>query len=284
MSALHGEAMPPRGCILWSVHGGWYWVWIAFGVMALVGAIGSCSSSAHGLERVVASGVLRVALDPSFPPFESVDAGGNLQGFDVDLAREIAGRLDLQVHFVTAGYDALYDTLAIGRADMILSALYPDPSRSAAYVFSQPYFNAGDVILTSRDSSITEVQDLAGRTVACVLGTAGHMAALEWQETWRVPPDLVVVSSAITVPNLLNGGVVDAVVIDRVSALVVLSEDKDLVILDDPVTDEPYVAAATREDATLIEAVDHALEGIAADGTLERLTERWIQSAAIPVR
>ncbi len=278
----HGEAMPPRDCILWSLHKGWCWVWLLLGVLALAGTIGGCTSSAHGLDRVAASGVLRVALDPSFPPFESVDADGNLQGLDVDLAREIAGRLDLQVHFVTTGYDALYDALAVGRADIILSALYPDPSRTAGYVFSQPYFDAGEVVLVTRESPITGLQDLAGHTVACVFGTAGHMAVLEWQDTWREPPELMVVSSVITVPHLVETGVVDAAIVDRVSALVALSEDGDLRILESSVTEEPYVVAARRQDATLIEAVDRVLEAMFDDGTITRLIQRWMRAETIP--
>ena len=58
---------------------------------------------------------------------------------------QIADALGVNAQFVTTGYDALYDALTVGRADIIISALYPDPSRTAAFAYSTPYFNGGDV-------------------------------------------------------------------------------------------------------------------------------------------
>jgi hypothetical protein len=76
-------------------------------------------------------------MDASFPPFEFWDGEGNLVGFDVDLGREIAARLGVRVEFVAnLSYDGLYDALAAEQVDVVISALYVDPTRMADFAYS----------------------------------------------------------------------------------------------------------------------------------------------------
>ena len=240
----------------------------------------ACSPRTGRLDRITASGMLRVAMDPSFPPFESVDANDRIVGLDVDLARAIAERLSVEAHTVTTNYDALYDALTADRADVIISALYPDPARSEDFAFSAPYFDAGLVLVTVQGATISSASDLAGKPVACVFGTAGHMQALRWQETLDPPPTVVTADDPSTIMALLhNTAVGDAVVVivDHVTARIAASEDPDLRIVMPPLSPEPYVIAVRREDRALLEAIDAALKALQADGTLEALDDRWLR-------
>lgn len=259
-----GVWTPPRTCIIGC---------------ALLVALLICAAACRprgGLAYVRTAGVLRVAVDPSFPPFESVNAEGELVGLDIDLARTIADQLDVEAHFVVISYDALYDALTSGRADVIVSALYPDPSRSHAFLFSRPYFNAGHVLVVTGESDVTAVGDLAGQPLACVFGTIGHMEILNQTRTMPSSPIVLTVEDPITITRLLHTGEARAVVLDHVSALIAASQDPDLRILDVPVTDEPYVVALRQEDASLKEAIDAALEEMIVDGHLEDLIDRWM--------
>ncbi len=223
-----------------------------------------------------ASGTLRVAVDPAFPPFESVNASGQIVGLDVDLVNAIADRLEVDAHFVTTGYDALYDALTVGRADIIVSALYPDPSRSHAFVFSRPYFDAGQVLLVSADAEADRPDDLVGGVIGCVFGTAGHMEALQWSQTLTHPPKLITVETPLTIVDLLQEGVADAVLVDHVTAQQVAGWDAEIRIALPPVTHEPYVIAARREDRVLLETIDEILGHLITDGTVTALIERWM--------
>jgi ABC-type amino acid transport substrate-binding protein len=247
---------------------------ISLGLL-LVGVAG-CGRAPQGLERVQAAGVLRVAMDPSFPPFESVNAAGELEGLDIDLARALAAQLGVQAHFVTTGYDALYDALTAGRADVIVSALYPDPARSHAFLFTRTYFDAGHVLVVTGDDGVSTVEDLAGQPLACVFGTAGHMEVLHRAKSMTLPPVIVTVDQPVTVTQLLHTGEVSAVVTDHVSALMAAHGDAELRILAPPVTGEPYVIAVRKEDASLVRALDAALDALTADETLETLIDRWM--------
>ncbi|MGC9348061.1 MAG: ABC transporter substrate-binding protein [Anaerolineae bacterium] len=239
----------------------------------------SCGQRDRALDRIQANGVMRVAIDPSFPPFEFVNEDGQIAGFDVGLARAIADRLGVEARFITTGYDALYDALAVNHADLIISALYPDPSRYAHVNFSSAYFNAGQVLVVrSEDAdSIAGVEDLAGRTVVCVFGTEGHMIALEWEEQLRPSPTLRTTEVPADVVALITGREVDAALVDSVSALMAQSRDPDLRILMPPITDEPYVIAAGREHADLMATIEGILEDLREDGTLDALTDHWMR-------
>jgi ABC-type amino acid transport substrate-binding protein len=250
---------------------------MSVGAVALSALSGCTMGTANALERVQATGVLRVALDPAFPPFEFVDAEGELAGLDVDLAREIAGRLGVEAHFVTTGYDGLYDTLTVNRADVIISALYPDPSRMHAFAFSASYFNAGEVLVVPAASAIDGVEDLAGKQVVLVFGTEGHMLALKWERMMDTPPVLMTGDSPDTVISVLAAGKADAAIVDHVTAQMARAHTPDLRVLPPPLTDEPYTIAAREDDAQLLRAIESILQDMRASGELEALIQRWMQ-------
>jgi ABC-type amino acid transport substrate-binding protein len=246
-------------------------------VVALLLLCACSRPRANPLKRIQATGTLRVAMDPSFPPFEFVDGTGQVAGLDVDLARAIAARLGVEAHFVTTGYDALYDALTVGRADVIISALYPDPDRMQTFTFSPSYFNAGEVLVVREDSPITGVPDLAGKQVALVFGTEAHMVALQWEKTMTTPPILLTGDTPETITSVLAAGIVDAVILDNVTAQMALVDTPGLRVLMPPITDEPYTVAARKEDAKLVETISSILEEMQANGELDALIRRWMQ-------
>ncbi len=243
--------------------------------LALAGTA-ACGRRTEGLNRVQSSGMLAIAVDPSFPPFESVDSAGQIVGYDADLARALAESLGVDAHFVTTGYDALYDALTVGRADVIISALYPDPGRTAGFAFSRPYFNAGEVILVGEGAPISGPEDLAGKPVACVFGTTGHMELLQLTKTLVPSPTIIAVDDPVTITTLLRTGTVDAIIIDHVSAQLALGSLPTASILTPPLTDEPYVIAVKREDTRLLEALEKTLAALESDGTLRQLANTWM--------
>lgn len=247
-----------------------------------MGGVGCASSSSRALARLRERGVLRVAMDPSFPPFEYVDEQGQIQGFDADLAHHLARCLDVEAQPVTTNFDGLYDALTVGRADVIISGLYPDPFRTERFVFSEPYFNAGDVLVGRQREGPEGVGDLAGRRVAVVFGTTGHTTALEWQARLSPPPTLLTVETAAEALTALREGEVEVAVVDHLAAQIALREGAALSIMELPESIIPYVVAARRDDAALIEEINRCLEVLRAEGTLEALAEQWFTAVSLP--
>ena len=125
------------------------------------------------LERVRASGRLRVGIDATFPPF-GIAEGGEFSGFDVDIARAIARELRVEAEIINAGFDGVFPALQNGTFDVIISAVAITPERSATLLFSDPYVAAGQQIAVRGDSDITGPDDLAGRTVGVQINTTSH--------------------------------------------------------------------------------------------------------------
>lgn len=250
--------------------------WRCLLLAALLLGLTACLARADPLVRIREAGVLRVAMDPSFPPFEFVDAADQAIGFDVDLAWALAERLGVRAHFVTTTYDGLYDALIVGRADIIISALYPDPTRTRDFVFSTPYFNAGEMLVAPQTAAIAGPGDLAGLRVGAVFGTDGHMAAWDWVESLTPSPTLTLYQSSAEVLAALAASEVEAAVVDGLAARAAVAQDTPLPLKAFLVTDEPYVIAARREDAALIKTLDGLLDALRGDGTLDALVARWI--------
>lgn len=140
------------------------------------------AQAGSGLAQIRQRGVLRVGLDASFPPFETLDGQGEVVGLDADIARLIAADLGVTVEFVSIGFDGLYDALKIGRVDLLLSGLPIDPYLTEDVAYSVPYFNAGQVLVTSR-VDIQSVDDLAGQSVAVEWGSMADMEARQLRKT-----------------------------------------------------------------------------------------------------
>ena len=98
-------------------------------------------------ERILASGVLRVGMDASYPPFETENADGTCAGYDVDLARALAARWGVRAEFVNVHLDGLYDALRAGKCDVIISAIPYDRTMTRDVLYSTAYLNAGLVLV-----------------------------------------------------------------------------------------------------------------------------------------
>jgi len=227
---------------------------------------------------VLETGTLRVGMDASFPPFESIAADGTLIGFDVDLARELGRRLSVDVEFVAnLPYDGLYDALAVGRVDVVISALVVNPDRMADFAYSTPYFDAGQVLVVREgESGIEGVADLSGRTLAVEFGTRGDQEARKWA---RRSDDLTVApyQTAVEALAAVVAGEADVALVDHVSALTGSGVGSGLVVVGNPIVGEPYAVAVRRESRYLLRAIDDALAEMEADGVMETLVAEWLE-------
>lgn len=238
----------------------------------------ACARPDDTWRHVSESGVLRVGMDASFPPFEYIAPDGTPAGFDVELAQELGRRLGVEVQIIAnIPYDGLYDALAVGRVDAVISALVVNPQRMADFAYSLSYFDAGQVLVVplSSGAEIRDMADLAGRRLAVEFGSSGDMEARRWKR--RVSElELVHYDTAAEALEALVKGEVDAALVDHVSALEGCSGD-GLLIVGKPVVSMPYAVAVRRESGSLLRAINEALARMQADGTLESLTDRWLR-------
>jgi ABC-type amino acid transport substrate-binding protein len=288
------EPVRPKWRILLLSNSSAFLLWCTF--LLLVFLLSSCGAAEPDLtwQRIQEQGVFRIGMDANWVPFEFVDGTGQLSGFDVALARELGKRLGVDVHFVAnLSYDGLYDALTAGRADVIISAVIVEMGRSADFLFSNPYFDAGQVLVTDATSAHIEgMADLEGRVLATELGSVGDMVARRWAR--RLPQLTLLHTNSVKASfAAVTDGQADAAIADRASALIALktnSELPDLSIGSDaatnanvplrisgsPVTDEQYAAVVRKESGELLRALNVALAEMRCDGTLEQLEREWL--------
>jgi polar amino acid transport system substrate-binding protein len=230
----------------------------------------------HTWAVIQQTSVLRVGMDASYPPFEEIDeTTGELRGYDVELAREIGRRLDLEVQFVNIGFDGLYDALIAKKVDAVISALPYDPLRTQDVFYTVSYFNAGLVLVVDEgETEIESINDLSGRTLGVEWGSdsdvqgRGLVKRLDGLTLYPYPTPLD------TLWGLKNGEV-EAVLVDTVSAHHFIKHEGAVKIVGEPVTDESYVIAVGPTSTELLSVLNAALLALRDDGTLIRLRDEW---------
>jgi ABC-type amino acid transport substrate-binding protein len=251
-----------------------YLVWLC--LISLVTSLAGCQRDNVTWERIQETGVLRVGLDPTYPPFALAD-GVPLQGLDVDLAEAIAIDLGLRVEFVYFGYDGLYDALATQQVDVLISALVIAVERTRDFAYSEPYFNAGEILIVPAAHSLSAMADLADHRLAVEIGAQGHVAATIWQ---RRLTNLTILpyNTADEALTAVVDNQADAALVDAVSGRLFLQQQPQhqLTYLPEPITVEPYALVVRREDERLLDELNNSLERLSQSGQLEQIITKWL--------
>lgn len=231
--------------------------------------------------RIRQSGVWRVGMDPSFPPFESLDpATGQPVGLDVDLVNAIAGRWDVRAEIVGVGFDELVDAVAAHRVDSAVSALPVFDWRTKEVSFSSPYVEAGVVLAVRPESPLRAPDDLAGKRVAAEWGSQGDAQARELQKRLGGGLELVLRDSPDAALMAVEQGEADAAIADAISLALFNRDGGNLVTVGAPLVSDPYVVVVPAGARLLLGDVNKALEAMSADGTLATLRRRWLGPGA----
>jgi ABC-type amino acid transport substrate-binding protein len=224
------------------------------------------------LQRIQRTGILRIGTDATYPPFESVDpATGDLSGFDVDLVRAIAQRMQAKAEFIVVPFDGIVPGLKSGKYDLIVSAMTITPERAQQVLFTKPYTVAGQsIVVRSTESAIAGASDLAGKKIGCQLATTGEI------EAKKVPRAQVVSFDAIgSAFRDLENGNLDAAIADTPTARIFIRDHATLQLVGQPLTREEFGMAARRQDSDLAAAVNRILDELRADGAMRGIEARW---------
>lgn len=226
--------------------------------------------------RVQLSGVLRVGLDASYPPFEFVDGDtGEIRGYDADLANLIGEQIGVEVDLVNSGFDGLYPALRAGRFDCVISAFPYDPFLTRDVSFSMAYFQAGLALVTRLDGvDINDIEELRDSSLAVEWGSGGDVKGRELRKRLG---SLILLPYATPDEALeaVQRGKADATLVDAISAYQAVRSDPSLRITQEKITDESYVIVVPPGSPQLLEAINETLSHCHADSTLLKLQEKW---------
>ena len=225
---------------------------------------------------------MRFAINPTYMPFDGLGSHGDFFGIDVDIAHELARRLGKRAEFVVAGYDSLYDVLRVGQADATISALPIDPGKFGLWAYSDPYFEAGQVLVAkpARSGQDTLPQNASNQTwqVSSLVVEYGSDAdaAARYLARRRGGVEIKYTQSAVEALKAVDNGWVEAAIVDGVSARQWLPKYPQLQIAEQ-VTSDSYAIAVWGESTRLREAINAQLAEMKQDGTLHRIVEEWMR-------
>lgn len=266
---------------------------LALGLAACGGADEPAETEAAGTEEAAAGaseapaaevttleeGILTVASDIPFPPFEFEEAG-ELTGFDVELVEEIGSRLGLEATWVDTSFDTIFTQLAAGQFDMVASATTITEERQQTVNFTDPYYRAQQALTINSEQSpdIASVDDLGeGDSVAVQTGTTGE----SWANDNLGPAGVQVRTfpEAGDTFTAAEAGQVTGVIFDEPTAVDTAADRPALEVIDTIDTNEEYGFPVNPDNEGLLTAANEALSEMIADGTYQEIYTKYFPDA-----
>ena len=177
---------------------------------ASLAALALFAGSASAQEKIV------IASEGAYPPFNSLETDGTLTGFDIDIARALCEEMKVECELVTNDWDGMIPALQAKKFDAIIASMSITPERLEQVDFSKKYYNTGPAIAVPKDTEITDVKELAGKT----LGAQTSTTHANYAEKHMPDSELKLYPTADEYKLDIQNGRIDAVIDD----VVVLSE------------------------------------------------------------
>ena len=216
-----------------------------------------------------AGGTLIVGFDQDFPPMGFVGDNGEYTGFDLDLAKEAASRLGLEYKAQPVAWDSKDMELESGNIDCIWNG-FTITGREDDYTWTTPYMANKQVFVVASQA------DLAGKVVEVQADSSAEAALKENQDLANTFGQLLTTPDYNTAFMDLEQGAVDAVAMDVIVAgYQIKQRNADFKILDDSLSEEEYGVGFKKGNTELRDKVQGALEEMAADGTLAKISDEW---------
>jgi len=217
-----------------------------------------------------------VGFDKDFPPMGFVGDSGEYEGFDLELAKEAAKRLNMEVVYQPIAWEAKELEIENGNIDCIWNGFTMN-GREEAYTWSQPYMENSQVFVVKKDSGIKDIAGLKGKNVEVQVDSSADAALKEKSEIAETFGSLVTTADYNTAFMDLEMGSTDAVAMDIVVAGYQIEKrnNDDFIILDEKLSGEKYGVGFKKGNTELRDKVDKVLKEMAQDGTLKQISEKW---------
>jgi polar amino acid transport system substrate-binding protein len=217
-----------------------------------------------------------VGTDAAYAPFESQDEKGEIVGFDIDVVRAAAAKAGVEVKFVNTPWEGIFNTLQQGDRDMIVSAVTITAERKQTMDFSDPYFDAAQLIAVKETSKVAKFADLKKLKVGVQTGTTGDEAVTKL--LGKASTNVKRFESTPLALKELEAGGVDAVVADNgVIAHYVANNPggKFKTVSDTEFVPEQYGIAFKKGNTELLGKMNQGLAAIKADGSYAQIYAKY---------
>jgi polar amino acid transport system substrate-binding protein len=257
------------------------------GLLVLLLALSACDKKATAPQTPATSKAARVYVvgtDAAYAPFESQNEKGEMVGFSIDLLNAITKKAAVEIKFINTPWEGIFNTLAQGDRDLLISSITITEERKQSMDFSAPYFDAVQLVAVKEGSEITKFSDLEKLKVGVQTGTTGDEVVSKLQG--KTSTNIRRFESTPLALKELDAGGVEAVVADN--GVVVNYVKNNTTVKLKTVTDasfqpEQYGMAVKKGNAELLVKLNKGLADIRADGTYAQIYGKYFgTSAATP--
>lgn len=257
---------------------------LALGAAALtmVAFVAGCGNSQPAQKELPKKIV--IGLDDTFAPMGFRDESGQIVGFDIDMAKEVAKRAGMEVEFKPIDWDSKEAELKSGHIDVLWNGLTIMEKRKEQILFSKPYLTDSQKIIVRADSPIASKEDLKGK----VIGTQQASTA---EELFKKPENAQLIKEMKTFPeftsafNDLRLGRVDALIVDEINAAYTMKQAPGEFKMVDGGFEKDIVGVGFRkEDQALCDKINSILDEMKQDGTADKIATKWFGNADMIVK
>ena len=222
-----------------------------------------------------------VGTDAAYAPFESQNEKGEIVGLTVDVVTAVAKKAGIEVKFVNTPWEGIFNSLAQGDRDLLASSITITDERKQTMDFSNPYFDAAQLIAVKQTSKIAKFDDLKKLKVGVQTGTTGDEVVSKLQG--KTSTNIKRFESTPLALKELEAGGVDAVVADNgvvINYVANNSGGKFKTVSDTAFAPEQYGLAVKKGNADLLAKLNKGLADIKADGTYDQLYAKYFGAPA----
>jgi polar amino acid transport system substrate-binding protein len=231
------------------------------------------------LKAVKDKGKLVLGLDDSFPPMGFRNENNEIVGYDIDLAKETAKRLGVQLVTQPIDWNAKEQELNTGKIDCIWNGFTITDERAKAMAFTRPYLKNAQVVVVKKGSGYASLASLKGKKVGLQAGSSAADALAAAKDFRASLKQVVEFKDNLTALMDLEAKGVDAVVMDLIVANDNIKRSgKAYTVLAESLAPENYGVGFRKGDLSLRDAVQATLEAMAKDGTIAKISTKWFGS------
>ncbi|MCX7920885.1 MAG: amino acid ABC transporter substrate-binding protein [Clostridia bacterium] len=234
------------------------------------------STTDDSWDKIKKKGEFVVGLDDAFPPMGFKDKDGTIVGFDIDLAKEAAKRMGVNVKFQPVNWDTVTLELKNKNIDLIWNGMTITEKRKQEINFTKPYIEDKQILVVAKGASIKGKADLSGKKVGLQSGSSSKEALEKDKATLSSIKEVVEFPNNNDVLMALKMGSVEAAVVDEVVGRYYIAKDSDsFVVLEDHFGLEEFGVGIRKEDTAFLNELQKTLDEMKKDGTSAEISKKW---------
>jgi polar amino acid transport system substrate-binding protein len=254
-------------------------VFLIIGILVI--ALTACQAAGNRLDAVKKAGKIVVGTSADYEPWEYKDENDEFAGADMDIMREVASRMGVEVEFQDLGFDALVAAVQEGKVDAAIAAMAATTERKESVDFSTVYYAGDNVIVTTADSGITFDDPL--EEAAYKIGTQSGTIMYYWVEDNLITPgemdadNLFLYERNEQVALDLQAGRIDLGIMDLEPGKQYMA-DEDFAFVEvwrGPMDPEGQAIAIMKGETELAGEINSALEAMLAEGFIRDLLDTY---------